>query len=154
MTPTTETGALAATLGHVPTEPTWPADTSRPPVPMALFGADHWSTFACVETRAVDHHGLLDHDLMRCHARRHPVMLHAKRGVSGASADGSRYPTRIKASATPDTDDRFGVTELPDHDDYDCLAAPVADRAVSRPRTDALPTARTPWSSQPPFRLT
>jgi hypothetical protein len=99
----------------------WPADTSRPPVPLALFGTDHWSTFAYVETRTVDHHGLLDHDHMRCHARRTLVMLHAKRGVSGASADGSRYPTRIKASATPDTDGRFGVTELPDHDDYDCL---------------------------------
>jgi hypothetical protein len=117
----TDLGALAAKLGHVPTRPTWPADTSRTPVPITLFGTDHWSTFAYVETRAVDHKGLLDHDHMRCHARRHPVMLHAKRRISAGSADGSRYPTRIKASATPDPDGRYGVTEVPDHDDYDCL---------------------------------
>jgi hypothetical protein len=121
MTPTAEPGALAASLGHVPTDPTWPADTRRTPVPMTLFGTDHWSTFAYVETRTVDHKGLLDHDRMRCHAGRHPVMLRAKRRVSGGSADGSRYPTRIKASATPDPDGRYGVTEVPDHDDYDCL---------------------------------
>ena len=121
MTDHTDLGAPASELGPVPTEPTWPADTSRTPVPMTLFGTDHWSTFAYVETRAVDHKGLLDHDRMRCHAGRHPVMLHAKRRVSGASADGSRYPTRIKASATPDAHGRYGVTEVPDHDDYDCL---------------------------------
>jgi hypothetical protein len=121
MTDNTDRGALAATPDPVPTEPTWPADTRRPPVPMTLFGTDHWSTFAYVETRAVDYNGLLDHDRMRCHAGRHPVMLQAKRRVSGASADGSRYPTRIKASATPDAHGRYGVTKVPDHDDYDCL---------------------------------
>ena len=123
MTDNTDLGAPTAKLGlgHVATEPSWPADTRRTPVPMALFGTDHWSTFAYVETRAVDHKGLLDHDHMRCHAGRHPVMLHAKRRVSGASADASRYPTRIKASATPDAHGRYGVTEVPDHDDYDCL---------------------------------
>jgi hypothetical protein len=121
MTDNTDGGTLAAKPGHVPTDPTWPADTSRTPVPMTLFGTDHWSTFAYVETRTVDYKGLLDHDRMRCHAGRHPVMRHAKRRVSGSSADGSRYPTRIKASATPDTDGRYGVTEVPDHDDYDCL---------------------------------
>jgi hypothetical protein len=121
MTDNTNLDAPAAKLGPVPTEPTWPADTSRTPAPVTLFGADHWSTFAYVETRAVDHKGLLDHDRMRCHAGRHPVMLHAKRRVSGAPGDGSEYPTRIKASATPDPDRRYGVTEVPDHDDYDCL---------------------------------
>jgi hypothetical protein len=80
-------------------------------VPTTQFGTDHWSTFAYVETRAVDHKGLLDHDGMRCHAGRHPAMLHAKRRVSGTSADGSRYPTRIKASTTPDAHGRYGVTE-------------------------------------------
>lgn len=38
-----------------------------------------------------------------------------------APADGSRYPTRVKESATPDTDGRYGAVEVPDHDDYDCL---------------------------------
>jgi hypothetical protein len=90
MTDNTDLGAPAAKQAHVPTDRTWPADTSRAPVPMTLFGTDHWSTFGYVETRAVDHKGLLDHDHMRCHAGRHPVMLHVKRAVSGASADGSR----------------------------------------------------------------
>lgn len=117
-----DTATLAASLGHVPTAPAWPADTTREPIPMSLFGKDHWSTFAYVETRAVDHKGLLDHDRMRCHAGRHPVLLRAKRLViTAASADGSRYPTRIKASETDDEDGRHGVTEVPDHDDYDCL---------------------------------
>jgi hypothetical protein len=48
-------------------------------------------------------------------------MLHAKRRISAGSVDGSRYPSRIKASATPDAHGRYGVTEVPDHDDYDCL---------------------------------
>jgi hypothetical protein len=127
MTDNTDGGAPAATLDHVPTDPTWPADTSRTPVPITLFGTDHWSTLAYVETRAVDHKELLDHDHMRCHAGRHPVMLHAKRRVSAGSADGSRYPTRIKASTTPDANGRYGVTEVPDHDDYDCLDDLIAE---------------------------
>lgn len=122
----TDVEALAAQLGHVPTEPTWPADTTRPPVPMALFGADHWSTFAYVETRAVDHRGQLAHDHMRCHGGRHPMMLGAKHAVRGLSADGSRYPTKIKASETPDAAGLYGVADLADHDDYDCLDDLVA----------------------------
>lgn len=121
MTAVTQVGALAAQLGHVPTQPTWPADGSRKPVPMALFGKDHWSTFAYVETRAVDHRGLLDHDHMRCSMRRHPIMANAKRRVSGAAVDGSRYPTRIKAAEAPGPDGTYGGADLPDHDDYDCL---------------------------------
>jgi hypothetical protein len=121
MTDNTDLSAPAATPGHVTSDPTWSIDTSRTRVPITLFGNDHWSTFAYVETRAVDHKGLLDHDHMRCHAGRHPVMLQAKRRISAGSADGSPYPTRIKASATPDPDGRYGVTEVPDHDDYDCL---------------------------------
>jgi hypothetical protein len=143
MTDHTDRGAPAAELGSVSTEPSWPADTSRTPVPMTLFGADHWSTFGCVETRAGDHNGLLDHDQMRCHAGRHPVMLHAKRRVSGACADGSRYPTRIKASATPDPDRRYGVTEVPDHDDYDCLDDLIAAGLLQPGCPSSVPAAGT-----------
>lgn len=126
MATTTEVAALATQLGHVPTAPTWPACTDGDPVPMALFGADHWSTFAYVETRTVDHRGQLAHDHMRCHAARHPMMLGAKHAVSGVSADASRYPTKVKASATPDDDGFYGDADLPDHDDYDCLDDLVA----------------------------
>jgi hypothetical protein len=121
MTDNTDPRAPAAYLGHVPTDPTWPADTSRTPVPMTLFGTDHWSTFAYVETRTVDHNGLLNHDQMRCHANRHPAMLAAKTPVSPPGGDGSRYPTRTKASPTVGADGTYGVTEVPEHDDYDCL---------------------------------
>jgi hypothetical protein len=120
---TTDVGAFAAQLGHVPTEPTWPALTDGEPVPMALFGADHWSTFAYVETRTVDHRGQLAHEHMRCHAGRHPMMMGAKRV---ASVDGSRYPTKVKASEIPGVDGCYGVADLPDHDDYDCLDDLVA----------------------------
>jgi hypothetical protein len=81
--------------------------TSFPPIDPARFGADHWSTFAYIETRIVDYRGTINHDHMRCHARRHPIMLAAKKARSG---DGSSYPTRLA-----------GDDQLPDHDDYDCL---------------------------------
>ncbi len=84
--------------------------TSCPPVDPARFGHDHWSTFAYVETRTVDHRGTIDHDQMRCNSSRHPVMRSAKTGFLAASGDGSRYPTQLA-----------GDEELPGHDDYDCL---------------------------------
>lgn len=87
---------------------------AEPRVPIDQFGRDHWSTFLYAEARAVDHHGVLWHDHMRCHASRHPAVFTRKRhhpaGREGG-ADGSRYPTILK-----------GNVELVDHDDYDCLA--------------------------------
>lgn len=92
--------------------PEW-RTTSTPPIEPARFGKDHYSTLLYVESRAVDHRGLLDHDRMRCHGLRHPVMLMAKRrtiAFGTDQADGRRYPTLL----------RDGI-EQPDHDDYDCL---------------------------------
>lgn len=77
-------------------------------IPMARWGKDHWSTFAYVETRIVDHGGKISHDHMRCDADRHPLMHQAKRMPSLGGGD-RKYPTRLKDG------------EQPDHDDYDCL---------------------------------
>jgi hypothetical protein len=63
----------------------------------------------------VDHRGTINHDHMRTHVRRHPVLAATKRTVSFGGADGSRYPTRLA-----------GGEELPGHDDYDCLDDLVA----------------------------
>jgi hypothetical protein len=82
----------------------------EPRVPLELFGSDHWSTFAYIETRTVDHGGEIDHDRMRCDPSRHPAEYAAKRFVSLNAADGSSYPTLLKHGE-----------KLAGHDDYDCL---------------------------------
>lgn len=129
MTATPHTPAqLAAALGFEPTDPEWQV-TSDPAVPMERWGKDHWSTFAFVETRIVDHRGVLDHDRMRTHANRHPMLMGAKSRVGrlGSSGDGSAYPTRLKRALPLGqvTGDPQPV-ELPHHDDYDCLDDAIA----------------------------
>jgi hypothetical protein len=64
------------------------------PVPMHLWGKDHWSTFAYAEGRLVDNKGTINPQQMR---GRLP-------GCDGG------YPTRLT-----------GGVELSDHGDYDCL---------------------------------
>lgn len=71
------------------------------PIPMARFGKDHWSTFAYLESRCVDHQGVLDARRMRCDPDRHPQFAHS--GV------GTKYPTRTKKG------------DVKNHDDWDCL---------------------------------
>lgn len=113
---------LLAPPGHEPPFPSWDA-RNESPVPVSRWGKDHWTTFAYVETRWVDHHGMLSHDKMRCDRQRHPMFYSAKRrvitGFPGL-ADGAKYPTRLKTE-TPGGDGRWGVVELAGHDDYDCL---------------------------------
>lgn len=99
---------VKAFTGQEPEAPEW-RTTSIPPIDMSLFGRDHWSTFAYIETRIVDHKGALSHAHMRCHPQRHPVMMHAKGSGMGV-ADGSDYPTILR-----------GGEEARDHDDYDCV---------------------------------
>lgn len=70
------------------------------------WGKDHWSTFAYIESRCVDHKGVLKNANMRTNVGRHPLFV--ARGF-GTPGDGSKYPTRGKHS------------ELSDHDDWDCL---------------------------------
>lgn len=72
------------------------------------WGRDHWSTFAYVETRVVDHEGVLNLEHMRVDVYRHPLL--ANTASSSDFGGGSRrYPTRLK-----------GGELLDNHDDHDC----------------------------------
>jgi hypothetical protein len=106
-------------LGHDnPTPQYEPVGDDR--VPMERWGKDHWSTLAYLETRIVDYRGKIAHDHMRCHAGRHPAMLHAKRrGLLFGTGDGSQYPTKLRDG------------ELADHDDYDCIDDMIAAGLVT-----------------------
>jgi hypothetical protein len=73
----------------------------RPRPTLETFGQDHWSTFGYIETRIVDHRGVPDLRHMRCDKDRHPFKAHV---------EGPTPPTRLRDG-----------TELPDHDDWDCL---------------------------------
>ena len=79
---------------------------NTPRIPIDQWGKDHWAALAYIESRCVNHKGVLKNPHMRTHAGRHPLMI--ARGF-GTPGDGSRYPTSHKG----------GV--LPDHDDWDCL---------------------------------
>jgi hypothetical protein len=118
MTPMTSTPAqIASALGYAAPAPSWQT-TSVPPVEPARFGKDHWSTFAYVETRAVDHKGTIEHDHMRCDTDRHPMLALAGRRTSvvgfGMSGPSAKYPTFAKGE------------QIENHDDYDCLDDLVA----------------------------
>jgi hypothetical protein len=75
--------------------------------PIQLWGQDHWSTFAYLETRIVDHDGVVDNRKMRCAPRLHREFAHFM--YEGELADGSKYPTRLKSG------------EIENHDDWSCL---------------------------------
>lgn len=121
---TANPAALAAAMGYDPPSASWPG-SDRQAVPTALFGKDHWSTFAAVEHWAVDRQGLLDHDRMRCSATLHPTMLAAKPiaalGRIMPSSIGAEHPTIIKDGQPPDEHGRYGDARVAAHDDYSCL---------------------------------
>lgn len=73
-------------------------------IPIENWGKDHWSTFAYVETLAVEHKGI---------AIPEPCMMrtnNGKHGYMGNPIDGNKYPTILK-----NNDVVLG------HDDWDCL---------------------------------
>ncbi len=74
-------------------------------IPIERWGKDHWSTFAYVETLAVDHQGFAkpEHERMRTNIQSHPHL------IGRFNPDGSKYPTRLKDG------------EVTGHDDWDCL---------------------------------
>ena len=71
-------------------------------IPISLWGKDHWSTFAYLETCLVDHGGKIELPRMRCNPILHRQFEHF--------FDGSKYPTRLK-----------GKKEQADHDDWSCV---------------------------------
>lgn len=84
-------------------------------IPIEQWGADHWSTFAYLETCIVDGSGIIDNRKMRCNPRLHREFANIGRGELH---DGSRYPTRLK-------DD-----EIENHDDWSCLEDMVAAELI------------------------
>lgn len=78
--------------------------TEQPRIPIEQWGKDHWGTFAYLETRCVDHNGVVDIRHMRCDQDRHPQFHHA------GCDNGVKYPTQYKNGG-----------KLADHDDWDCL---------------------------------
>lgn len=80
-------------------------------VPMSEWGRDHWSTFAYLETRAVDHKGYLDCRQMRG-------------GFYGRPDDGTKYPTRLRGYGEDNS------RKVDGHNDYDCVADMIAEGLV------------------------
>ncbi len=78
-----------------------------PRIPLDRMGKDHWSTLAYLETRAVDHRGVIKNANMRTSIKRHPLFV--ARGAMGPPTDGGRYPTLYKDG------------EMTEHDDWDCV---------------------------------
>lgn len=69
------------------------------------WSTDHWSTFVYLETRAVDHGGVIDNEHMRCNVRLHRELANTANEVSQVD-----YPTRL-------AHDKM----LSNHDDWSCL---------------------------------
>lgn len=75
-------------------------------ITMDRWGKDHWSTLAYVETRIVDHNGMLCNSHMRCDPKLHPA--HAHHPWTDESRD--RYKTRL-----------FAGESVSNHDDWSCV---------------------------------
>jgi len=72
-------------------------------IPMVNWGKDHWSTFAYIETLAVENKGIAIPD-----GRRMRTIL-KKHSFSTNDLDSSEYATRLKTG------------EISNHDDWDCV---------------------------------
>lgn len=82
-------------------------------VPMEQWGKDHWTTLLYLETRCVDHGGVIRNENMRCDARLHRPLAHT---TFGALVDGSRYKTRLQD----------GEQVEGRHDDWSCIEDMIA----------------------------
>lgn len=101
------------------------------PIAPERWGRDHWSTLLYVDTRIVDHHGLLS-------ALRQDSHLGPKGRDPHMRMD-HKYPTRLM---NPEM-------ELRGHTDYDCLADAIAAGYLAiRPRPADVNVR---WGSQWPY---
>ena len=73
-------------------------------IPMQRWGKDHWSTFAYIECRCVDHKGVPGRNQMRCDADVHPGLTNR----ANNTFPDSKHPTRLKDG------------EVEGHDDWSC----------------------------------
>ncbi len=103
-------------------EQTW----DNKPIPLELWGRDHWSTFRYIETRIVSYKGCPAMQQMRCFSGRalRPGADHG--GHSHIPAFMKDYPTRLVVRDANDSTKVAGRINLNGHDDWDC-----ADDAVS-----------------------
>ena len=77
-------------------------------IPVELFGKEHWSTFAYIETRCVDYDGVPNNNHMRTDPDLHPGLVGAKIAPL-MTANPTKFPTRLNDG-----------TEVYDHDDWSC----------------------------------
>jgi hypothetical protein len=82
-------------------------------VEVSLWGKDHWSVLAYLETCAVDHGGTIDSRRMRCDPRIHRELFHSM--LARFPCAGTKYPTRLA-----------GGKLKRNHDDWSCLEDMVA----------------------------
>lgn len=102
-------------------------------VKLEEFGKDHWSTFAFIETRCVDHKGQPDLDRMRCNTKRHPGLIGAVVNRFGNAKWKPEYSTRLKGHfQTPN--------QINGHDDHD-----VADDLALAGLIEVRGTGIHPW---------
>lgn len=107
-----------------------PAPASgKPAVPVEQWGKDHWSTFAYLECRAVDHDGVINREHMRCDKDRHPGLANSANRYGGDNP--RKYPTVLK-----------GGLELSDHDDWDCFEDLIAVGLVTWEGTGIAPVVK------------
>jgi hypothetical protein len=81
-------------------------------LPIQVWGKDHWSTLAYLETCTVDRRGIVDNNRMRCNPRLHREFMSTMPGAN--TGEPNKYPTRLAV----------GVQN--DHDDWSCLEDMVA----------------------------
>lgn len=103
------------------------AASGKPSVPVEQWGKDHWSTFAYLECRAVDHDGVINREHMRCDPDRHPALANSANRLGGSH----KYPTMLK-----------GGMELSNHDDWDCFEDLIAVGLVTWEGTGTHPEVK------------
>ena len=85
--------------------------SGRWPVPLELWGKDHWSTLGYMETVCVDYNGLPELRMVQCNPARHPQYV-AYMPITAQPMDGSKYEIRLA----------FGKSiPGPDYDEWDCI---------------------------------
>jgi hypothetical protein len=93
-------------------------------VPMKMWGRDHWSTLAYLETRCVDYNGSIQNLHLRCDPQgRHPQFAHVR--------NGGDYNTRLQEGK-----------ELTGHDDWDCIEDMIREGLVTWEGTGLNPVFR------------
>jgi len=83
------------------------------PIPIEMWGKDHWSTFAYIETRCVDHKGIPELCRMRCDSKIHPMLQDSR--IAMANFGDKKYPTILKHGMTEESHDDWSCAEEMEH---------------------------------------